>query len=79
MTKRYTQANDMATTANNWQTPGASDPGRYKGRGEGGNLDSAYKKGTTPSGVAAVVASTVGLRFLRSHLPPPAAKQVQLR
>ena len=24
-----TQANDMATTANNWQTPGASNPERY--------------------------------------------------
>ena len=23
------QENDMATTANNWQTPGASDPGCY--------------------------------------------------
>ena len=23
------QANDMAMTANNWQTPGALDPGRY--------------------------------------------------
>ena len=25
------QANDMATTTNNWQTPGATNPGRYKG------------------------------------------------
>ena len=29
MAKCNTQANDMATTANNWQTPGASNPGRY--------------------------------------------------
>ena len=29
MIKCNTQANDMATTTNNWQTPGASDPGRY--------------------------------------------------
>ena len=25
------QANDMATTVNNWNTPGASDPGSYTG------------------------------------------------
>ena len=30
MAKCNTQANDMATTANNWQTPGATDPGRYR-------------------------------------------------
>ena len=30
MAKCNTQANDMATTANNWKTPSASDPGRYK-------------------------------------------------
>ena len=29
MIKCNTQANDMAMTANNWQTPGGSDPGRY--------------------------------------------------
>ena len=29
MAKCNTQSNDMATTANNWQTPGASNPGRY--------------------------------------------------
>ena len=29
MAKCNTQANDMATTTNNWKTPGASDPGRY--------------------------------------------------
>ena len=29
MAKCNTQANDMATTANNWQTPGASNLGRY--------------------------------------------------
>ena len=29
MIKCNTQANDMATTANNWQTPGASNLGRY--------------------------------------------------
>ena len=29
MAKCNTQANDMAKTANNWRTPGASDPGRY--------------------------------------------------
>ena len=29
MAKCNTQANDMATTANNWKTPDASDPGRY--------------------------------------------------
>ena len=29
MAKCNTQANDMATTTNNWQTPGASNPGRY--------------------------------------------------
>ena len=29
MAKCNTQANDMAKTANNWQTPGASNPGRY--------------------------------------------------
>ena len=29
MAKCNTQANYMATTANNWQTPGASNPGRY--------------------------------------------------
>ena len=29
MAKCNTQANDMATTANNWQTPGVSNPGRY--------------------------------------------------
>ena len=39
-----------------------------EGRGGGGNLDGAYKKGTAPSGVAAVVASTAGLGFLRSYL-----------
>ena len=31
MAKCNMQANDMATTANNWQTPGASNPGRYSG------------------------------------------------
>ena len=30
MIKCNTQANDMATTTNNWKTPGASDPGRYR-------------------------------------------------
>ena len=29
MAKCNTQANDMATTVNNWRTPGASDLGRY--------------------------------------------------
>ena len=29
MTKCNTQANDMATPTNNWQTPGALNPGRY--------------------------------------------------
>ena len=29
MIKWNTQTNDMATMANNWQTPGASNPGRY--------------------------------------------------
>ena len=29
MIKCNTQANDMEMTANNWQTPGASNPGRY--------------------------------------------------
>ena len=29
MAKCNTQAKDMATTANNWQTPGATNPGRY--------------------------------------------------
>ena len=29
MIKCNTQANGMATTANNWRTPGASNPGRY--------------------------------------------------
>ena len=29
MAKCNTQANDMATTANNWRTPGATKPGRY--------------------------------------------------
>ena len=29
MAKCNTQANDMATMANNWQTPGATNPGRY--------------------------------------------------
>ena len=29
MIKCNTQANDMATTANNWRTPGALKPGRY--------------------------------------------------
>ena len=29
MAKCNTQANDMAMTANNWQTPGASNLGRY--------------------------------------------------
>ena len=29
MIKLNTQANDMATMANNWQTPGATNPGRY--------------------------------------------------
>ena len=29
MAKCNTQANDMAKTANNWMTPGASNPGRY--------------------------------------------------
>ena len=29
MAKCNTQANDKVRTANNWQTPGASDPGRY--------------------------------------------------
>ena len=32
MIKCNTQANDMATTVNNWQTPGASNPGGYKPR-----------------------------------------------
>ena len=31
MIKCNTQANDKAMTANNWQTPGVSDPGRYSG------------------------------------------------
>ena len=34
MIKCNTQASDMATTANNWQTPGASNPGRYTGEEE---------------------------------------------
>ena len=29
MAKCNTQANDMAMTANNWKTPGASNPGCY--------------------------------------------------
>ena len=29
MKKCNTQTNYMATTANNWQTPGATSPGRY--------------------------------------------------
>ena len=29
MAKCNTQANDMAMTANNWQTPGTIDSGRY--------------------------------------------------
>ena len=29
MAKSNTQANDMPTTANNWQTPGTSNPERY--------------------------------------------------
>src|SRR3954470_11733908 len=29
MAKCNTQAHDMATTTNNWRTPGTSDPGRY--------------------------------------------------
>ena len=29
MTICNTQANDMATTENNWQTPGTSNPGHY--------------------------------------------------
>ena len=31
MAKCNMQANDMATTVNNWKTPGASDSGRYRG------------------------------------------------
>jgi len=41
MIKYNTQANDMATMANNWRGPGASNPGRYKAGGggrEGGSL-----------------------------------------
>ena len=34
MTKCNTQANDMATTTNNWRTPGASNPGRYTKLGD---------------------------------------------
>ena len=30
MIKCNMQANDMAMTANNWRTPGATNPGRYK-------------------------------------------------
>ena len=30
MEKCNTQAKDMATTANNWRTPGATNPGRYR-------------------------------------------------
>ena len=30
MEKCNTQENDMATTANNWKKPGASNPGRYR-------------------------------------------------
>ena len=30
MAKCNTQADDMATTVNNWKTPGASDSGRYR-------------------------------------------------
>ena len=29
MAKFNTEAKDMEMTANNWKTPGASDPGRY--------------------------------------------------
>ena len=29
MAKCNTQANDKATTTNNWRTPGATNPGRY--------------------------------------------------
>ena len=29
MARCNTQANDMATTANDWKTPGASESGRY--------------------------------------------------
>ena len=32
MAKYNTQANEKATTANNWRTPGASNPGRYTRR-----------------------------------------------
>ena len=39
MAKCNTQAIDMATTVKNWQTPGASDPGRYIVL-QGENLDS---------------------------------------
>ena len=79
--------NDTPKRVTTPEAPLSLDPARIwafaqhtswvEGRGEGGNLDDAYKKGTAPSGVAAVVASTVGLGFLRSHLPPPAAKQVR--
>ena len=31
MAKCNTQAADKARTANNWQTPGASNPGHYRG------------------------------------------------
>ena len=31
MAKCNTKAHDMATTANNWRTPGATNPGRYIG------------------------------------------------
>ena len=34
MAKCNTQANDMATTVNNWHTPGASNPGCYNYGGD---------------------------------------------
>ena len=43
MEKCNTQANDMATTANNWKTPGTSDSGRYSTA-----LYSTPKKRTLP-------------------------------
>ena len=51
MAKCNTQANDMATMANNWQTPGALDPGRYNKRRNNGDSteDTAVNAGFSRS------------------------------
>ena len=65
MIKCNTQANDMATAANNWRTPGASNPGRYISTLSGG-LNEDF--GNAASNLTLVPEPTFGKEIGRAHV-----------